>query len=767
VGNGCAGLDCDDDDDTIFDTSARSCYSGPQGTEGVGTCIAGQELCNAGVWGPCIGEVVPSGEACNNEDDDCNTFVDDGMGGITCGVGDCTVNLPNACVGGNVQTCTPLTPQTSVDDDCDGDDDDCDGAIDEDCLANCLWVTPGGDDGSADGTLSFPYATIQAAIDDADPLVPDQVCVAAGAACGAQHTYNQDVVMKDGVSVYGSYETTGQTQCGNWNTWIAPSFGTGVSFPDTISSTTVLDGFRIERPNVAGSAGVTINGATNVVVSNIRIEPNMGGNVQSSYGVNLLNGAEAIVTGSLIYGGNGSLASIGVRALGATVTVIDNCDGYDGGGRCNQNCGWLGSTSPGIRGHYQPTGTLAYAILLQDAPGSIVERSAVCGHNAQDGANVRITGDSDGVVVRANNFNGWGGQVNSHGVWLEDCDGDAPWIVDNFRIYGESNQPAALVDGVRAEGDCHPVIDSNLLITGGIEGGAATTNGVYCAANNTGASQCVVIGNVLISGSSQGNPNFPPVAVGVRCDDDACMRISNNTITGMQAVDVYGVWLQEGGTFVDNNTITGGCGGTSATGLYSDNSFARIQNNRIFSGTCTTNPPATSRGMYVVTEAGTYEIDVHSNVIDGQGNAAACTSYGVELDVAGGAAPAAGVGIFRNNIIRAGECNTASYGFYESDTAADPRIFENNDLDPYSSPTALYFDDTGGLGTAGAVDALGDMTASGTISVDPSFVGYPGNLHLQGGSQCDGAGTPAGAPQYDMDGEARDPVAPDIGADEI
>src|SRR5688572_26981727 len=44
----CAGPDCDDADRTILDSAQRTCYSGPPGTETVGTCRAGVESCTAG-----------------------------------------------------------------------------------------------------------------------------------------------------------------------------------------------------------------------------------------------------------------------------------------------------------------------------------------------------------------------------------------------------------------------------------------------------------------------------------------------------------------------------------------------------------------------------------------------------------------------------------------------------------------------------------------------------------------------------------------------
>jgi hypothetical protein len=391
----------------------------------------------------------------------------------------------------------------------------------------------------------------------------------------------------------------------------------------------------------------------------------------------------------------------------------------------------------------------------------------MCATDADFGASIRIDGDATGTVVRANLVNAWGGEDDCHGIWMEDCGGAAPWIVDNEGIFAAGDTNLTRVDGIRAVGDCHPVVDSNEYIAGGGEGGASSANGVHCLANGAGVSSaCVVLDNPRIEGSQFG---FPPGAVGVRCDDGSCMRIAGNAINGRGGVDSTGLWLDNTGAFVDDNQISGGCASNSASGVYAENAWARLQNNRISGGQCFGGGGgADSYGLHVVTAAGVNEIDVHSNVIDGRGNAAACTSWGVMLDALAGALPASGVGIFRNNVILGGDCNTSATNFYEAQAAADPRIFESNDLDPRSSPNDLYFDaDTGGLDAAAGVDALGDMTVSGTLSADPLFVAYPGNLHINAGSPCDAAGTPTGAPAVDMDGTARDLATPDIGADEI
>ena len=229
-----------------------------------------------------------------------------------------------------------------------------------------------------------------------------------------------------------------------------------------------------------------------------------------------------------------------------------------------------------------------------------------------------------------------------------------------------------------------------------------------------------------------------------------------------------GAYLDTTGAFVDDNTIDGGCASSAGVGIFAEDSWARIQNNRILAGTCAGSSMVGNRylGLDVLLLPGTSELDVHSNTISGQGNAGGCSSVGVSLN-AGPAAPPGASGIYRNNIIHAGLCATARV-VVEASAMADPRIFENNDLDPTGAPSALYYDENAtAVTTAAGVDALTDMTVGGTLSADPLFLTYPTDLHIGAGSPCDGAGTPAGAPAYDMDGAPRSTTAPDIGADEV
>ena len=77
----------------------RPCYTGPDGSEGVGTCHGGTQTCDQDrTWGGCEGEVVPTTDACNGLDEDCDGIVDDAAScdlGTTCQGGRCVCTSNN------------------------------------------------------------------------------------------------------------------------------------------------------------------------------------------------------------------------------------------------------------------------------------------------------------------------------------------------------------------------------------------------------------------------------------------------------------------------------------------------------------------------------------------------------------------------------------------------------------------------------------------------------------------------------------------------
>ncbi|MBI5499485.1 MAG: MYXO-CTERM sorting domain-containing protein [Deltaproteobacteria bacterium] len=121
--------DCDGFTDEGNPGGGGTCYSGPAGTEGVGVCEGGVERCLGGAI-VCDGEVLPRPEDCNNLDDDCDTLTDEDLvSGGTCGSdeGECTAGTQD-CVSGAWVCSGEVGPTTEI---CDLLDNDCDGGTDE------------------------------------------------------------------------------------------------------------------------------------------------------------------------------------------------------------------------------------------------------------------------------------------------------------------------------------------------------------------------------------------------------------------------------------------------------------------------------------------------------------------------------------------------------------------------------------------------------------------------------------------------------------
>ncbi len=190
------------------------------------TC-AGTETCNANGWSACA---LPS-EQCDGVDNNCDGQVDEPFKDFAgnynqvehcggCGVSCLALNFPNSVPscdtsGTGLPQCTfscisgwqdiddlpgcECQPTSAVDlPDAFGLDDNCDGIDGE--VNNGVFVSKAGNDSNL-GSQEFPVRTIQAGIDKAQQQGKRDVYVATG-------VYEENVSLKDGVSVYGGYSSS-------------------------------------------------------------------------------------------------------------------------------------------------------------------------------------------------------------------------------------------------------------------------------------------------------------------------------------------------------------------------------------------------------------------------------------------------------------------------------------------------------------------------------------------------------------------------------
>jgi hypothetical protein len=780
-------------------TADVSCYPYMSGTPGTGACANGTAQCLNGFLGPCIGSVGPSLESCNGIDDDCNGSIDDALGSVRCGIGACQ-RTASACTDAGVPgVCIAGTPQPEICTAGNTIDEDCDGVVNNGC--NCVYVAPNGLDTAA-GNQGNPVRHINVAMDLAADAGISSVCVASGTNCPSLFDFGQadaggeTLTMRNGISVYGGYRS------GNWNrqpglmssngcdTRLTAQTPEGVLFDQSVTSATSIDGFElIGSPTAASSAAVTVRGSTGAVINDDIISGGSGTGVTTSVGVDVVDGAGIAATPTIsrssVTGAAVSGTAIGVRSTNSAPSLINNCNQFDASGRCSVGCFSNGGVVDSIKG---TTGGLAavaqmtsWGVLLDNSPNAQLDANAICaqvgGTNFANGAGVRIQGNATGAVMRRNNVSTFNGTRNAVGVWADPCGGASPWIFDNFQIIGTSSTAGSRSDGVRAIGDCHVRVDSNRLISGGVEQAGQDTNGVYCALDPLSgiASRCTVLANTLIQGSNNG---FPPRSVGVRCDDGACARIEGNgLISGRGGIFSAGIVVSKSGPVIARNVILGGCATTTAIGLQSLDSYARVENNLIRGygappgGGCTASGSTALQifGVQVTNGATSNELDLHSNSIFPEGRQVGCTSQGLSFDVATDAGlPTGPRGLVRNNVLTAGVCATR-YDLAELNSAADPRVLTNNYFERAPVGTVLYLDENAtSLVDAGQVNALTDVTSSSNIegNAGANFTN-PLLFHLLPGSVCRNAGGDAGVPRLDFDGDSRPKEgAFDIGADE-
>ncbi|MHB8872962.1 MAG: MopE-related protein [Myxococcaceae bacterium] len=791
-----------DCDGTVDEDLSRACYSGPPGTEGVGVCQGGTQTCVAGSYGACAGEVAPSAEGCDNQDNDCNGQVDEAVfrscyGGPagTSGVGVCRAGN-QTCEAGAFGTCVDEVRPGPVDICASGEDEDCNGFIDEaGCAGVGTWVCAScaGASDTNPGTQERPLKTINRGLVHAVTYGFNKVYVANRDA-NIANIYAEDLTLLPGVSIEGRWvPATPWWRSSAVRTVIHDTTAAGLKIPAGIGRDTVLEGFEVR--SAGGIGGASLSSAVRITSSAPTLRDVWAGG--------FVPGAPAVATsvGILVSGTSSSPAAPRIEGLAA-----DSPGGATGGSATSLAAGIKASFAHldvqflDVRGGTAPAGGTATGVLLADSASSQLRDSKLVGGNAGTCLGVDATGAVDGISVSGNWLNGCDSAspvaaTSSTGARFFACSlstsGLAPVVTGNIQISGgKAALSGGTAVGIAALDGCPLDIFGNPSVYGGDESERGV--GVLCSyrspANPNGAdSACVIRGNSIYGGFSSATLN----SEGVSCEGScaaktascagSCRELFDNNIIAPAGTNLIHVNVVRSSPLIERNRVgLGGAGvaclhQTSVTGLRLDDSASRIINNIVMGGPC--------EKVFAVVQLnqsradGSYASpDVNANTLIGGGSSASTTgseSYGVVLRTPLSTGKPPRLGSYRNNIIVGGQ-NASRTCVREEDARSDPAALWNNDLyNLYrASPDPVTYRNEGSkdLATVGEVNALTDTSVGANLGVDPKFVNNFFDFHILSVSPMRGMGTSTGAPPDDCDGQGRaNPGGslPDIGADEV
>ena len=135
-------------------------------------------------------------EICDGLDNNCNKLIDEELGSLACGKGECFHTVP-ICKAGFIQTCDPFLNAAA--ESCDGKDNDCDGIVDEDLgyvscgLGACAHqeaVCLDGADHECDAFAGAEVEVCDGIDNDCDGQVDEQLGTLTCGLGGCQHTVN-------------------------------------------------------------------------------------------------------------------------------------------------------------------------------------------------------------------------------------------------------------------------------------------------------------------------------------------------------------------------------------------------------------------------------------------------------------------------------------------------------------------------------------------------------------------------------------------------
>ncbi len=510
-----------------------------------------------------------------------------------------------------------------------------------------LYVDAAFTESAGDGTKEKPFPTINQAIRRAETIGATRINVAKG-------TYNEDIIIKSNISLYGGYisyysgaDWTRPATVTPSDTIIIASGNTAVLYMNGLTAATVIDGFQIVGGN---SADLSTSTAI------------------------MCNNASPTIQNNEIYGGKSSLMSVGILNQTSSPIIRNNpvisggLADYTGGGADNFAILCQSFSNPIIEGNGSDTtpsqiitgptgGTSTYRIKCESSSNASIKNNYI---------ETTVTGKvatAKGILAISSSPNIQGNIINSA-------------LTTNILIRGENTSFKILSNSINGSiyitsGSMNPVLDNNKIIKGDITVSGASTGVTIrnhiikdsADANynsNYGVSTKKIIeGAITYSGSSTGTIlnnclNY------IRITGDAFSNIQDNFFFSSDVM--YPIAITSGGVArIFRNYIQQISNQVQLIGLYFNNSGngSTINNNIIYVNNLKIDGSGSNIGIYFDNIASDNIISNNIIFVESLGTKNGIGFYNIDCDTSA-------IRLYNNVIFIKG--NASLYGLYQNST---------------------------------------------------------------------------------------------------